>query len=290
MTWVSTTDDPRQWSTTGFIELVTPVRPPTSSDGSAHIVVFLRIPSEGVLTASRHTPLSLEVPTGSVAVRVEYAGTRDAPDASVDPTWRILDVRQFDWLPDGMACTVLRPDGQRQLVGLRWRCGEREDRRAGELLALYMRAGRFFAPRSEEGRARSAHRIQRVNDCRACHQFERVEDRSVAALVQRGTDASGLFSLSSVFRDEDPVERYRPIDTNADDLTMHPVCPGSEIDVVAARCRDGLRPRLHVDVARGRQIRSAHVLRLCESRRQIASRLDAPALAAVAPALAACAP
>jgi hypothetical protein len=112
----------------------------------------------------------------------------------------------------------------------------------------------------------------------------------VTALVQRGTDMSGLFSLAAVFRDEDPVERYRIVDTNAGDPVMTPLCPGSEIDVAAARCVDGLRPRVRVDIARGLREGSRHVQELCATRARIVAMLDARSRSDLAGAIAACAP
>lgn len=281
MRWVTSDDDPLQWQARGFIELTTPVRPPTTEDGTAHIVVVLSVPPHGKIVGGR-------MPNGTSAARVEYAGPAHAPDEPISPSWRVLDVRQFDWTPSGIDCTVLRPDGDGRLVGLRWTCGEGADARAGALLATYLREGRFAAPRREEARERSAHRIQLVNDCRTCHRFDRAEDRSPTALVQRGTDAEGLFSVRSVFRDEDPVERYRPVDTNVGDPAMTPVCPGSEIDLRAARCGDGMRPRLRLDVRRGLQDAAPHAARLCASRRALARWLAPESRADVAVALAAC--
>lgn len=282
MRWVTTSDDPMQWQNAGFLELTTPVRPPTTQDGTAHIVVVFKVP-----LGSRFSEIAM--PIGTTAARVEYAGPEHAPDEPVGRTWRVLDVRQFDWSASGIDCTVLRPDGDGHLSGLRWRCGEVADARAGELLAGFMREGRFAGPRVSEGRERSAHRIRLVNDCRTCHRFSRPEDRSVTALVQRGTDASGLFSVSAVFRDEDPVERYRPVDPNAGDPTMSPICPGNAIDPATARCRDGQRPRLRVDVERGLRDGARHVIQLCETRRRLAAWLAASSRAAVEDALVACA-
>ncbi len=291
MAWITTaTDDPLQWRDSGFIELTTPVRPPTTDDGTAHILVVLKLPTAPALHVSSTAPLSFEIPVGTIAARVEYAGSANEPDAAVESWWRILDVRQFEWTPAGIDCAVLRPDGDGHLVGLRWRCGEAADARAGELLATYAREQRFAGPRSSDGRDRQAHRLRTVNDCRNCHVFGRSEDRRTTALVQRGTDLAGLFSLAAVFRAEDPVERYRPVDTNAGDPMMVPVCPGSEIDVANARCADGLRPRLQLDIARGVREGSRHVQQLCETRRRVVTALDQASRPALASALAACAP
>lgn len=281
MRWVTGDDDPLQWRARGFIELTPTIRAPTTEDGTAHIVVMLSVPPGERIVAGR-------MPIGTTAARVEYAGPAHAPDVPIDSSWRVLDVRQFDWTASGIDCTVLRPDGDGRLVGLRWSCGEAADARAGELLARFLREGYFAAPRRDEARARAAHRIQLVNDCRGCHAFDRAEDRSATALVQRGTDVEGLFSIRSVFRDEDPVERYRPVDSNAGDPAMIPVCPGSEIDVRAARCGDGMRPRLRLDVRQSLREGAPHAAALCASRRALARWLDPGARASVTESLAAC--
>jgi hypothetical protein len=288
MAWVTAPSDPLQWRRAGFVELTTAVRPPTSEDGTEHIVVVIAPPTGAVMTLRAAAPLSLAVPVGTRAARIEYAGPAHAPDDPVDASWRVLDVRAFEWTADGVDCTVLRPDDGDRLVGLRWRCGDADDRRAGAALATYTREGRFAGPRGGDGRDRAARRLELVNSCRGCHQLDRVEDRHPTALVQRGTDASGMFSLRSVFRDEDPVERYRPVDTNAGDPAMTPVCPGSDIDPAAARCRDGLRPHLRLDVRAARHRGDPHATAVCAARRSVAAHVDAAARAAVAAALAPC--
>lgn len=280
MTWIVTSDDPLQWRVNGFTELTTVVRPPTSATGTAHIVVVLKLPPGQRISDGLPPP-------GSIAARVEYAGPAHDPDAEVATRWRVLDVRQFDWRADGRACTVLRPDGDGHLVGVRWTCGATDDARAGQLLADWFRDGHFAGPRSSAGRERAARHIVQINGCTGCHQPRRAEDRSVTALVQRGTDAGGLFSVDSVFRDEDPVERYRPDDSNRGDPWLRPVCPDSELDLVAGRCRDGRRPRLRLDLAGGLSAGAAHVAQLCASRRRLAE-LVTPS-AAIRAAVAACA-
>jgi hypothetical protein len=70
MAWVTTpTDDPLQWRDAGFIELTTPIRPPTTEDGTAHIVVVLKVPDRHALRLSATAPLSFELPAGSTPDR-----------------------------------------------------------------------------------------------------------------------------------------------------------------------------------------------------------------------------
>jgi hypothetical protein len=283
MTWISTSDDPMQWKNAGFIDVVTPVRAPTSTDRSAHIRVVIRVPSGTMISAS-------SMPVGSQAARIEY-GTSDAdPDAKVSSAWKVLDVRSFEWTSNGLDCLVQRPDGDGRLEGLRWRCSTGNDARAGELLAQYVREQRFSGPRSSDGRQQAGRHIASINGCSDCHQANRPENRSVGALVQRGTDNAGMFSLMSAFHDQDPLERYRPTDSNAGDRWLTAVCPQSEIDLEAARCRDTLRPRLRLDVRGGLLAGDRHVQQLCNSRQQLAKIFDASLAATVEPALLPCEP
>jgi hypothetical protein len=261
---------PLHWAEEGFVTLVSPIRPPTLVDGTSHIVVLLRVP-EGATLAFRAG--ALVMPRGAVAVRVEF---KDAPEVTDALTARskVLDARQFEWTAAGLECSVFRPvSGGATLAGVRWRCGPALDVIAGEALAELVRTQRLDGPAAPEARATAGERLAKLNGCMACHVANKKEDRSVRALVQRSTDAEGLFGLRSLFRDEDPVERYRPSNANDGDPLMEPTCPGSAIDVDA-----GLKEA------------DAHVRALCDSRRAISAWLDDAGREAVAPALAACAP
>ncbi len=288
MEWVTSSADPLQWSGPDVIQLVTPIRPPTSVERTAHIVVALKLPGSATVTtaADAHGRRTLTMPIGTVATRIEFLGSTDA-DAEPAATWRVLDVRQFEWRAAGLDCVVLRP-ASGSLAGVRWRCGAEGDAAAGQVLAGQVRAGRLNGPVDDAAREQAAEHLRQLNGCSACHQKDRAEDRSPAALVQRGTDAQGLFSLRSLFEDEGAVERYRPVDPNAADALMEPRCPGSELDLIAARCADGRRAVLRLDVARGRREQSLHVERVCASRRAVAAHLDAAGRAALAESLEEC--
>ncbi|MDP3498780.1 MAG: hypothetical protein Q8S33_00545 [Myxococcales bacterium] len=288
MEWVTASANPLQWSGPDVIRLVTPIRPPTSSDRTAHIVVALRLPAGALVTTTTDAAgeKSLAMPVGAIATRIEFSGPPDA-DAEPDSTWRVLDVRQFEWRGAGLDCVVLRP-AMGSLAGVRWACGRDADRAAGQVLAMLVREGRLDAPADDARREQAAEHLRQLNGCVACHVKGRAEERSVGTLVQRGTDAQGLFSLRSVFADQDPVERYRPVDPNAGDALMEPTCPGSELDLDAARCRDGRQARLRLDVRRGRLEKSRHVVQVCAARLAVAARLDDAGRAALAGAIAEC--
>lgn len=288
MEWVTAPGNPLQWSGPDVIRLVTPIRPPTSNDRTAHIVVALKLPAGAPLTTTLDATgeTTLVMPVGAIATRVEFSGPPDA-DAEPDSTWRVLDVRQFEWRGAGLDCVVLRP-ASGALAGVRWACGREGDRAAGQVLAMQVREGRLDAPADDARREHAAEHLRQLNGCVACHLKGRAEDRTVGTLVQRGTDAQGLFSLRSLFADEDPVERYRPVDPNAGDALLEPTCPSSELDLEAARCRDGRQARLRLDVRRGRLEKSRHVAQVCAARLAVAARLDDAGRAALAGVIAEC--
>lgn len=272
MELVTASADPLQWSSSLRVE--SPVRPPTSADGRVHIAVFLKLPERERFSTSLDArgERTVKLTVGTVASRVEYRGSVGV-DALPEANWKVLDVRQFEWTASGLQCVVLRPAGG-VLKGLRWSCGAAADARAGEVLRDWVQRGFIDAPEGEAERSTAAKRLGAINACVGCHLPSRPEDRTGRAVVQRATDAQGLFSLRSLWRDEDPVERYRPVDANLNDEFMEPVCPDSEINLRTARCGDGQLARLRLDVARGMRAADPHVRQLCFARRTLATRLD----------------
>lgn len=268
MRLVESPPDPLQWQAQGFIELTTPIRPPTTSDETARIVVYLRIP-DGVSLSEDH------VPDGTLAARVEYATPTLTPDAPVARDWRVLDVRAFAWRADGRECSVLRPAVSGHLAGVAWPCSDANDVRAAAVLASLVRSGRL-GPRSAAARARMASHLGRINGCTHCHTPSRGEDRTPGVLVQRGTDAAGLFSLRSVFRDEDVAERYRPVDSNRHDPFVTRQCPDSGLAPDGEHCADGRWPRLRFDLARSLAAGTPHANQVCATRRALSARMRGP--------------
>src|SRR5215468_5162691 len=65
-------DDPDQhWRTDGFVEMVTPLEPPTTADERDRITVWLKLPDGEAITIGP----SLRYAAGTVADRVEYSGS-----------------------------------------------------------------------------------------------------------------------------------------------------------------------------------------------------------------------
>ena len=263
LTWVQTPADALQWAGPEFLQLVTPVRPPTTADRATHIVAVVRLPP-GRSVATRPTvsgERETVMPNGARAARIEFAGAAGS-DLPIDESWRVLDVRQFDWDAGGLRCTVLRPTPSGGLAGVSWRCGITDDARAGEALVQL----------AHDGRLGGGPKLAAINACVTCHAPRRLEDRSPGALVQRATDGDGLFSLRSLLRNEDPVERYRPIDSNEGDPFLSPVCPTGLVD--AGHCFDGTRARVRLDVRAAVSHGDSHALQVCVARARLSEQLD----------------
>jgi len=282
ISWLETSDNPLQWSGPEFIQVVTPIRPPTSKDGTVHIAVFLKIPK-----GTKFSLDSVKLPAGSMVFRIEYAGT-PLKDAVLSKDFRVLDVRQFEWTDAGIFHSVLRPAGNQKLVGLRWKRGEISDAMAGQALADLLRNRWILASDESTEREKQAQHLHRINGCESCHQSRRSEDRRPGTVVQRGTDALGLFSVRSLFVDEDSVERYRPVDSNQGDPLMNPVCPEAEINFETQKCADGLNAKLHLNILRGMTEKSEHVLSVCQSREQMWKLFDENSKQVLAAAISEC--
>src|SRR5262249_16671586 len=155
-------DDPGQhWRVDGFVEMVTPLEPPTTSDGRDRITVWLKLP-EGEAIASGP---SLRYPAETVADRVEYSAGE------------VVDVRGTRFVAGGGELFhVLRREG-RALSGFEWRRGDAvREHRAAELVAARV------APPARE-------RFLRFNDCASCHQHDRPQAvRGDTAGPRRATD------------------------------------------------------------------------------------------------------
>src|SRR5215470_10477039 len=161
-------DGDQHWRANGFVEMVTPLAPPTSGDGGDRITVWLKLPDGEAIARGP----SLRYAPGTVADRVEYlAGA-------------IADVRGTRFVADGGELFhVLRRDGD-ALAGWEWRRGDAElEQRATERVAA------LVSPPARD-------RVRRFNECASCHQHDRPPaERADAPGPRRATDSSGLYQM-----------------------------------------------------------------------------------------------
>jgi hypothetical protein len=268
------------WVDAGFVEMVSPISPPTSLDGSDLIEVWLRLPpgrAVDVTTATDGRPL-LALPPETLADRIErITSTAGSP---------IVDVRGTEVLHDGgQQFHMLRRAGQ-SLRGYSWARGSADeqgeaDRRVAELVP-----------------ASAVTKLRRLNDCVSCHTAKKAEqvELGATALPNRRTDGVGFYQVQAVLDDEQPLETSRPRDTNVDEPFVTLSCPdGSRPQVAsfddgrrAVRCAGTGLPRARYDVAAGLRAGASRALRVCASRRYLHEHMTDHARSAFRAAFSAC--
>ena len=266
------------WPRDGYIEMVGPLRPPSSEDGRTKIVVYVRIPPSERIRAVQQggETWSIELPSGARADRVEYYG--EGPrDAAPSSSWRVLDVRGISFEGSTQRYRVLRPTDTsgNALLGIEWPRGEHQQEVTRALGRLVL-GNQLAAPAATELRERAADQLRRLNDCASCHTPYHAGRVTVLSpgIVNRQTDASGLFQVTSIFASRLPFETYRPRDMNRGDPLIKRFCGKQAVEGSATRCADGTILEGALDVAAGLRMGDLHTLRLCESRRALAAHLD----------------
>jgi hypothetical protein len=277
------------WAREGFVAMDGPVRPPTSEDGRDRILVYLKLPPGGVVKTrflEAQQRYSLEYPRGTLADRVEYQG--DGPtDGPPQPGWRVGDVRGTSLDDDGDWFHVYRgttDSAAAPLLGLTWPRGDEAAQvEATAAFVGLVEDGRVRAPRSAAARANMAERLRSLNGCAACHSRERAPRTRMDApgIVNRGSDSSGFFQVSTLLADRAPLEMHRPRNPNADDPFIRFVCGEGETPAVvqpgklgSVRCPGGEVPVGVVDLPAALRASDVHALRVCASRRFLYEHLD----------------
>ena len=261
-------DPERHWQASGFVEMVTPLLPPTSVDGRDRITVWLKLPDAGQIDLAP----SLRFPAGTVSDRVEYMDGK------------VVDVRGTRFLADGVELFhVLRRKGD-ALVGYEWPRGDVE----AQHTATEMATALVEQPMKE--------RFRRFNDCEACHQHDRPPAvRDDVARPPRATDSSGLYQMLAVLVDTTQLDHHRPREQNVDLPYVHVECAGGgsaslESDGGARRytCEGNVLPLGHVDIARGHAAGDARIASVCASRKYLEQHMVADARARFAASFTAC--
>lgn len=267
----------------GYAEMVPAIMPSVSADGAQRIEVWLRIPEGGEWTVrsvgGRLVPI---YPPGTVADRIDLAGDSEG--------WRIADVRGGTLLARGMEYHVLRPDPDRpgQLVGFAWR----SDDPAGQQIAT--RDLVHLACRDAGTDIRFFRRRNRCGDCHgSAKPAQRADDGQDVPFEP--TDASGLYGVLRVLRDDAEVEHSRGFDENVGRPGVGARCssgtpvvkrdPG-DLRVVCPDAREV--PLETYDVRSAMRAGDEHARRLCASRRYLFERASVAARRTFADAFEAC--
>lgn len=268
------------WIDAGFVEMVSPISPPTSRDESDLIEVWLRLPAGrtvDVTTADGARPL-LALPPGTLADRVERIASMTGS--------RVVDVRGTELLQDGgQQFHMLRRVGQ-SMRGFSWARGSADGQREAD------------ARVAELVPASAVAKLRRLNDCASCHLEKKSEQREVdgSGLPNRRTDDVGFYQVQAVLDDEQPLETTRPRDTNVDEPFVVLSCPngspaqqgGFDDGRRTVRCEGNGLPRARYDVAAGLGAGALRALRVCASRRYLYEHMTDRARAAFRAEFAAC--
>jgi hypothetical protein len=258
------------WRTAGFVEMVTPLLPPTSIDERDRIAVWLKLPDGALIEHG----LSLRYPAGTISDRVESQGDR------------VVDVRGTRFTEDGgERFHVLRREGA-ALAGYEWPRDNAElERRATEL------AVELVEPPQRE-------RFRRLNDCASCHVHDRAQaTRDDGSRPPRATDSSGLYQMLAVLSDAAPLDRHRAREVNVDSPYLRVDCAdGGHVELRdegerGARrytCDTGGVPIGHVDIARARAEGDPRAIAVCRARGYLREHMAPDVRASFSAAFAAC--
>jgi len=239
--------NPRSYWEREFVEMVPPIRLPTSLSGDDHITVWLRIPPGRQVSVAPDGAITY--PAGTIADRVEL----DEPPSDGIHRWQVKDVRGTRLEKDGEWFHCLGPSGVK-VSGFEWRRDdEAAERTATDGLARTVWSGRLD-------------RLRRLNHCQECHQHDQpaIVNRSDGG-PRRATDSAGWYVILSVLSDSAPLSTHRPRDLNGDD-------PFIAIDSGS--------PVARIDMARAIASGDTHALAVCRSRRYLHEHMDGRARAA----------
>jgi hypothetical protein len=266
----------------GFVQMIAPVRLPSSSPDVDQVEVWLRIPdgAEIEATPGPSGELLLDFPVGTIADRVEFVG--------LGAQRRVADIRGAE-IVDGrqQRFHVYRPTSAipgDPLYGVQWSWHDDAAHRAAtdRLLAKLDDAYAFEDDTRREAFLRD---VRAKNACLPCHAPARPENATPRehGLVNRGTDHSGFFTPATVLRDAIPLESYGAHDGTLGDAAVKVVCAGGELE--GRECSNGVVPIGHWT---GAAAPADRVRMVCEARRYLVEHMSPEARARFESSLAPC--
>ena len=286
----------RHWEREGFVEMVPPVRLPTTHDHRDELEVWLRFPPAGLVEVTwlqDQARPTLRSPPGTRADRVE--SLRNRGEGGWSQT--VMDVRGWVIGERGpLRGHVLRPrsgEPRAELVGWSWPLGDAAARRAAteRLAVLVGRTQRPVRrpPLDDDGVARFVDR----NECGSCHApNQAITPFEDAPMPRRATDANGCYTLVMMLATEVPLSEARPVDLNARDPYVRIRCGDRTVDFPTSErdpeCASERAPVAFRDVRAGLADGDEYTQRVCRGRRYIHAHMSPAAREAFARAFGEC--
>ena len=289
------------WAPRGFMQMVPPVRLPSSPDESDQIAVWISVPDGAKIDvrmvetgAAPSPPRALLVwPVGTVADRVERLV---APGATA-PAQDVTDVRGTTITPVGELFHIYVAAAGNvggTLRGWEWPRGDAvAEQTATQALIAQLAAnpwhdssGSIASPLEQERRQQQ---YKRNNICARCHMANMPPQLTRREGIHRGTDTSGWYVAQSVLEGKAPLETHRPRDLNVGDPLLTIRCntsgeaPHLFDDGRGGRhllCGESDVPMAVLDVQRGLKESDPRTLGVCASRRWLYARMTDAARAA----------
>ncbi len=251
------------WERLGFRQLTPPVPLPSFYPDQPAVEIWVSVPDGAQLTVEPRgdgVPV-FAWPPGSVADRVEYRGHGDER--------RVVDVRGTRIDDEGRLWDhVYRPSAKRPdaaLYGYEWPAHD---------AAIHQGVVDVLAHRAGES-------VRKKMGCRACHEPMRADNTRVRenGLVNRGTDAAGWVTPSTLLRDAVPAESYGRHDAGVDHAWITVSCGEHELQrytnkhgATRHRCSDAKVPLATRRTAPALAASDADTGRLCDDRQWLAER------------------
>jgi hypothetical protein len=273
-------DDPQtHWQRDGVVPMVPPAHHPSAMRDRDAVTVYVEIPDDGALSLVQRSDGRdvLSWPAGTVADRVERWGPAGSD--------RVVDVRGTRIDADGKRWHhVYRPtdtDADSPLLGAEWPADDPE-RAVAAIDAFLDALAESPLVRRQADPAAYVSGVRGKLDCDGCHQPLRPDNERHAqhGLVNRGTDAAGFFTPSTVLHDEVPLERYGTWDRNLEAPFLEVRCAGATPTLPAATegahpsCPDRVVPTAHYALDDALRADQPHARAVCASWRHLASHID----------------
>jgi hypothetical protein len=286
------------WARNHFVELVPPVRFPTTHSERDICRIMLRVPDKAVIAAVQipaTTHYTVRFPPGTRLDRIESMryGDDRAEETITDVRGSVVEPNQR------MRFHLYRPIGAQShalLEGRTWIADDVEAQSLADRWLTSFLRNHEVPYRSRQLAEPDIVELVQFNHCSLCHipnrwrQSVSVED----GLPQRSTDANGFYTPLAVLSDSVPLSSNRVWDLNADDPYVRVTCSGAPAGLIETpdsrqfKCPKGRLAVGSRDIQRGLANRDSYTIQVCKARQYLFEHMTEQARHAFAAAFAVC--